>query len=187
MKWSLSSLSVFEKCQLKYKLQYIDKLPTPRGAAASRGVENHKIFEDRIAGTLPTLPVEYNYYEQLANEVIEKKGQPEYKVSFRKDWEPCTWNDPDVWYRGILDVLVPGPDAWIIDWKTGKIYPDHDDQKHLYATAVLSGHSDVRRVRAEHIYIDLGKRREKTFDRDELRGMQQHWEARAKFLDLTAP
>lgn len=184
MKWSLSSLSVFERCQLKYKLQYIDQLPVPRGAAASRGVENHKIFEDRIKGVLSTLPLEYNYYEALVKEIIDKQGKAEYKVSFKKGWEPCGWNDPDVWYRGILDVYAPG---WVVDWKTGKIYPDHDDQKHLYSTAAMSQCSDLQRVRAEHVYIDLGKRREQTFDRANLPDMQKHWETRARFLELTAP
>lgn len=187
MKWSLSSLGVFEKCPLRYRLQYIDKLPVARSTAASRGVDNHKLFEDRVKGVLPTLPLEYNYYESLAKEVIDKKGQAEYKVSLNKDWQPCDWDAEDVWYRGILDVYVPGDAAWIIDWKTGKIYPDHDDQKHLYATAILSAHGDVRHVRTEHVYIDIGKRREARFSRDELPGMQKHWEARAKFLGLTDP
>lgn len=187
MKWSLSSLGVFEKCHFKYKLQYIDKLPVPRGAAASRGVENHKLFEDRVKGDLAALPLEYNYYEGLCKEIIDKKGEAEYKVSFNRQWQPVEWNADDVWFRGILDVYVPAEVAWVIDWKTGKIYPDHDDQKHLYSTAILSQYDHVQRVRAEHVYVDLGKRREKTFDRAELLGMQKHWEVRAGFLELTPP
>lgn len=186
MKWSLSALGQFEKCQLKYKFKYIDKLPEPRGTAASRGVENHKVFEDVMLGKRE-LPTEYNYYTQMLNELKTKETHPEYKISLTKDWEPCAWDDSSVWFRGILDLKVSGEPTVVIDWKTGKIYPDHDDQKSIYSLALFSENPDLQSVRAQHVYIDLGQTREKTFHRGEVHQLRKHWELRASFLDRTAP
>jgi hypothetical protein len=187
VKWSLSALGQFEKCQLKYKFKYIDKLPEPRGAAANRGVDNHKIFEDVMLGK-QELPAEYSYYTQMLNDLKTKENFPECKISLTSDWTPTAWDAPDVWFRGILDLKVmEGSAATVVDWKTGKIYPDHDDQKSIYSLAVFSQHPEVQSVRAQHVYIDLGKTREKVFSRDQVPELRSHWNSRASFLARTGP
>lgn len=183
MKWSLSALGLFEKCQLKYRFKYVDKLPEPRGTAASRGVDSHKIFEDVMLGKRE-LPPEFNYYHQMLTELKTRENYPEHKIALARDWTPRDWEDPEVWYRGILDLKVGDT---VYDWKTGKIYPDHDDQKSIYSLGLFSEDPTLQRVRAVHVYIDLGQQREKTFTRDEVPDMRRHWEARVTFLERTKP
>jgi len=188
MKWSLSALGTFEKCQLQYRFRYIDKLPSQRGEAANRGVEKHKIFEDVMKGTLPELPSEYSYFNAMLKDLKTQENYAEHKISLKRDWTPCPWEDPEVWFRGILDLKVcSGNTASVYDWKTGRIYPDHDDQKSIYSLGVFAEEPAVQRVRAVHVYVDLGQQREKIYDRGEMHGMRKQWEIRASFLERTAP
>lgn len=186
MSWSLSSLGLFEKCQLRYRFKYIDKLPEERSGSANRGVEVHKQIEDFVAGTVDTLPEHLNFYTQFLRGLREHEKYPEHRVALTKDWTPTTWEEG--WFRGILDLKLVKPDEVIVyDWKTGKIYPDHDDQKSIYSLAVFSEHPEVRRVRAVHVYVDLGQNREKVFDRDDVHDLQKSWNTRASFLERTEP
>lgn len=191
MSWSLSSLGLFEKCQLKYRFKYIDKLPEARGTAANRGVELHKVVEEFVIGTIDVLPPEINFYTQFLTGIRQHEKYPEHKISVNKEWEPVEWKDG--WYRGILDLKVLGKEAngtreaTVYDWKTGKIYPDHDDQKSIYSLGVFSEHPTVSRVRAIHVYLDLGQSREKVYDRAEVQQLRDHWNSRASFLERTPP
>lgn len=188
MRWSLSSLGTFEKCQLKYKFQNIDKLPSPRGTAANRGVDVHKHIEDFISGKTQALPTEINYWTQTLTQLREQGATPEVRISLTREWSPTEWDAANVWVRGILDLRVTSEsEGQVYDWKTGKIYPDHDDQKSLYSAMLLSSDPELQRVRATHVYIDLNQRREKVFARDDLPDLRKHWEVRASFLERTAP
>ncbi len=188
MRWSLSALSLFEKCQLQYRFRYVDKLPSQRGEAASRGVEKHKIFEDAMKGERAALPMEYSYYEAYIKELKGVQAEPEYKIALTRDWTLTDWSSEGAWWRGVLDVLVHSTsEGRVVDWKTGKIYPDHDDQKSIYSVAAFAAFPALQRVRAIHVYIDRGQQREKVYDRSEVHGMRKQWEARASFLERTAP
>lgn len=188
MRWSLSSLGTFEKCQLRYKLQNIDKLPITRGEAANRGVETHKVIEDYINDKEKGLPTNLNFWTQTLDQLRERGAKAEVRISLTREWTPTEWNAEDVWFRGILDLLViGGTRGEVYDWKTGKIYPDHDDQKSIYSAAVLGIHPDLHEVSATHVYVDLNQQRQKTFHRDNLPELRKHWEVRASFLERTSP
>jgi hypothetical protein len=183
--WSLSSWGTYEGCPAAYKYRYIEKRPSARGAAATRGVSNHAVIEGFIKGELTALTDDLSFYNGFLTYVKSLENYPEHRVSVKRDWSPCAWEDPDVWYKGILDCLVfPRPEeAVVFDWKTGKIYPDHDDQKSIYSLAVLSSYPAVRSVRAVHVYLDLGKNREKTFHRDEVHMLRDFWQSRVRKLE----
>lgn len=159
----------------------------------------HKSVEDYLNGSLQQLPSNINFYTQFLDNLKTQEIYPEYKVSLKKDWSPTGWDSEDVWYRGVLDLkLLTRPDptveegggvrtadptgAVVYDWKSGKIYPDHDDQKALYSVSVFSEHPTVQRVRAIHVYLDSGQNREITYDRSQMHDMRQHWEARVDAL-----
>lgn len=84
-----------------------------------------------------------------------------------------------------LVAAVQEPEELIIyDWKTGKIYPEHDDQKALYSVAAFSEYPSVHQVRAIHVYFDLGQIRQKTFHKDEMHELRNKWNVRAgKYLE----
>lgn len=184
-KWSLSSLGTYEKCAAKYNFRYNLGLKDPPGPAASRGIVKHKAMEDFISGASTILPTDLALYHGLLTSIKMVDGQvlPEVKLALNEKWEPCDFNAPDVWWRGVLDLLVVEPDrGTLYDWKTGKIYDDHDDQKDLYSIAALSHHQHLYEIRAIHVYLDLGKNREKTIHRDQLPPMREKFNARVAKL-----
>lgn len=188
MKWSLTSLSTYEKCPAQYKFRYMDNIPTPpTGGAAARGTEIHAAFEGYLTGKLPTLPEEFNFYTGLLNELRAKETYPEHTICLTREWTPTAATADDRWYKGILDVKAfergKTTEATVIDWKTGKIYPEHQDQKSLYSLAVFAEHPDVQRVRAQHVYVDLGKTRETIYDREQMHELRAAWDTRVLKLE----
>lgn len=215
MRWSLSKLGTFTQCGAKYKFKYIEKAVEQRSLSASRGVDHHTAVERFLKSEIAELPQELSFYTQFLTEVRGHEIYPEHKIALTKDWTPTTWDAEDVWYTGILDLklllrsgnsggnseehqgeqsAVPATDgkgepteAVIYDWKTGKIYPDHDDQKSIYSVAVYSEHPTVQSVRAMHVYLDLGKVREKEFHREQMHMLRKSWEDRVAPLERANP
>jgi hypothetical protein len=170
---------------LKYKLRYIDKLPDTRSAAANRGLDKHKSIEQFLKKEIDTLPIELNFYTQFLTGLRSYENYPEHKVALTVDWEPCAWDSEIAWYRGVYDLkLLQTPEeATVYDWKTGKIYEDHNDQKSLYSVAVFAEQPALRSVRAIHVYLDLNQSREKLFHAGEVRQLREQWASRAKKLE----
>lgn len=178
MAWSLTSLHTFEQCTLKYKYKYIQRLEEPRSYAAARGVDKHKMVEDFVNDGVP-LPPELDFYHGFLSNLKAAGGKPEVKLAMNKSWEPCDWKAEDVWWRGVLDMLVLTPkEAIVYDWKTGKIWPDHEQQRELYCIATAQHFPELQQMRGIHVYVDLGKNRQHVYHRSELRSLQAKWETR---------
>ena len=177
--WSLSKLGTFETCRAKFKFKYIERLPEQRSVAADRGVNKHKLIEDYINGISVSLPPEYSMYQGFLSNLKNMGMQAEVKMALNDKWEPVPYDAPNVWWRGVLDaIIVQGNRANVYDWKTGKIYDDHDDQKDLYSSAVIQTHPEVEIVNATHVYVDLGKNRNKIYARHDIPTIREKWEAR---------
>jgi hypothetical protein len=193
MRWSLTSLQTFEQCGFKYKLKYIDKQKEARSVQATRGVDNHKLVEDFVSGKIDILPTDLEFYTQFFTGLRQHEIYPEHRIAVDREWVPVDWDDPDAWYRCVIDLQVVYPDAGSnqphplqianYDWKTGKIYPDHQDQKELYALATFAESPTVRRVRSIHVYLDLGTNREVTFDRDQMHSLRDRYENRVAKME----
>ena len=190
MKWSLSSLGTYEQCAAKYKFRYIDRVEsTFSSPAAERGTQLHGAIEAFLTGKSTELPNEINFYTQYLTALKTQIIFPEHVICLNRDWKPTTPDAEDRWYKGILDLkaLRSGDgaptEATVIDWKTGKIYDSHDDQKSLYSLAVFAEESSVLRVRAIHVYLDLGKNREKTYDRQQMHELRASWDSRILKLE----
>jgi hypothetical protein len=181
MSWSLSSLSTYEKCALQYKFKYIDRIERPFSSpAATRGLELHGAIEDFLTGKATELPHEINFYTQYLTGLKSQDIYPEHVICLDRQWIPVRPESPERWYKGILDLKVKTgeTEATVIDWKTGKIYDSHDDQKSIYSLAVFAEQPSVQRVRAIHVYLDLGKNREKTYDRSQMHELRTSWDSR---------
>lgn len=185
MNWSLSKLGTFQKCPAQYKYGYIDKLPRKASPSASRGIQIHQDIELFFTEGKP-LPPQMSMYNQWLTGLKAQEHYSELKMAMLKDWVPCEWENSDVWWKGVLDLLVRAPpQAWVFDWKSGKMYPDHDDQKELYSIATFIKYPDITSVRAIHVYVDLGKSTEKVYSRDELDWLIRKWNVKIHPL-LTA-
>lgn len=188
MKWSLSSLSTYEKCPLQYKLRYIDGVGTSYSSpAAERGTKLHGAIESFLTGKADELPLEINFYTQYLTQLKNHTIFPEHTICLDREWTPVRPEDESRWYKGILDLKVTEgsepTEATVIDWKTGKIYDSHDDQKSLYSLAVFAEEPTVQRVRAIHVYLDLGKNREKIYDRSQMHELRASWDSRVLKLE----
>lgn len=183
MKWSLTKLKMFEQCPAKYKYRYLDHIQEAKSGAAARGTETHSTVERFLLGEVE-LPPELTHWHSLLSGLKTKTMFPELKLALDKDWKPVEWGSPDVWWNGVLDLLVlASPEATIYDWKTGKIWPDHDEQKDIYTIATFATHSEMSQVRAIHVYLDLGKSREKVYSRSDMPALQEGWERRVRSLE----
>lgn len=173
MAYSNSSIKTYEQCPYKYKLTRIDKLSEPAGDAAKRGTAIHTVFEKALA--LPTLPVEFSYWQPYITELIAKHAGSEVHFAITKDWQVCGFNDSVAWLRGIYDSLyVDGSKSHVLDWKTGK-ERDYGEQLKLYALVILVSYPEVEEVSTEVCYIDLQKRAPgPTFKRSQL-GELKDW------------
>lgn len=202
--WSLSAVGCYEKCQLKARYKYVERRPEVRSDAAGRGIDFHKDIENFLIGASPTLPSNLDYYTSWFTELKKHEIYPEHIIRLKQDWTPAQENEAH-WYKGILDLKVvrrqesveslpegtertqlqaPPIEVIIYDWKTGRVYPDHDDQKSLYSVATFAEHPSVFSVRAIHVYVDLRQIREKTFHRDQMHELRTAWDGRAgKFLE----
>lgn len=183
--WSLSSLGTYEQCGLKYKFRYIDKIPDKPSEAAARGIDNHALIEGFLKGDIAMLPNVLSFYQPFLSGLKLYPIFPEHRIGLARDWSPTGWKE--AWYRAVLDLkLVDGTGVVVYDWKTGKPYDDHYEQKEIYSIAVLQEHPEVSRVRAVHVYLDLNKHTERTYDRSDLVPRRQQWENRVAKMETDA-
>lgn len=182
MSWSLSSLGTWEQCGLKYKLKYVDKISDRPSEAATRGTDNHALIEAYLKGEVAILPSVLSFYQSFLSGLKLYPVFPEHRIALDKNWSLVDWKDG--WFRCVLDLkLIDGTGAVVYDWKTGKMYDDHYDQKELYALAVLSENPEITRVRSVHVYLDLNKHTERTYERSDLISRRQGWEARVSKME----
>lgn len=113
-KWSFSALKSFETCQWKLKLQKIDKIDTGSSEALDRGNKIHDALEKWVRGEESELPSDKRTkFDSFLNELAILRSNYfkgyvslEEDWGIRKDWSPCTWQDPELWGRAKLDVFV---------------------------------------------------------------------------------
>ena len=165
--WSYSSLTKFEKCPAQWKYAKIDRLPDPSGPAAARGSRIHAQLERALKTEDAGVP-EVSLVDYVA---ALRLRRPEVEVMwhFDRDWQ---FLGPDLYEPGAnralakaswllvkMDAYVaptpgrkPRP-AHVVDWKTGKIYPDHEQQGELYAVSSASRDGGTA-VDVDMVYVD---------------------------------
>jgi len=185
MSWSLSRLKTFEQCAAKYDYRYNQKLTEEKSDAAERGIGRHSQIEGYLKGTNAELIPELLFYKGFLDHIRTKQFFAEHKVALKRDWSPAEWDSDEMWVRGILDLLVidSPTEAVVYDWKTGKEYPDHEEQAELYSGFVLAALPAISNVRAIHVYLDSGRNREKSFHRGDISEIRSRWGARAQLME----
>jgi len=155
---SFSRLSLYETCALKMKFRYRDKLSTPKGPAASRGTLLHSSIEDYILGKKDTLHSEIADLHETFTQVKEDpKPFVELKLAFSEGFvKVVPWTSSQAHFRMVLDAGNVFPDKVVIrEWKSGKMYDEHYDQRKTYALgSIIKWNLPVEVV--TH-YLDLRK------------------------------
>ena len=155
--WSYSSISLFVQCPRKYfRLRVAKDIVEPEQTHLLYGTAVHKAAEEYIRDGTP-IPTKFSQFQKQLDAMKELKGEKycEHEMGLRKDFSPCAFNDPDVWARGIVDLLVlNGETARIIDYKTSKS-SQYADRKQLELLSLLTfkHFPQVKKIKAGLLFL----------------------------------
>ena len=156
MAWSHSRINTFKKCPKQFhEMNVLKSVPFEQSAAMLEGERVHKMLEKRIAEKTP-FPHGYEYLEKIAAIIESMPGTKltESKLTLSADLTPTGYFAPDAYVRAIIDIAVIADDqAWLGDYKTGKVTMDQEQLK-LFAAVAFHHYPDVQRIRATYIYIN---------------------------------
>ena len=203
--WSYSVYGQYIKCPLSVCFDKVQKIriKEPDNPAFIKGDRIHKCAELQIRpGKVPALEPELNKpkLKALLAKFRKMKAAVELEWAFDKAYNPVSWFDKTAWLRMKTDVCadtVKPPVVDIVDWKTGKQYDDHREQRSLYALGGLQlvqlgklagGSKDVK-LSAAHIYVDTGITATEDFAMKDLAPLKREWATRIKSMmeDTTYP
>jgi hypothetical protein len=185
--WSYSRFNDYIKCPLKAALKHLVKVNEPAGPALARGSAIDQLCTDYASGKLKDCPEELLRFKDDFDALrkIRRKLHLQQELAFTKTWEETDWRDWDnAWVRIKMDCYYEaGTVLKVIDFKTGKIYPDNEKQMDLYAVgAILKASAQVETVETELWYLDQPGDNivAKTYTREEAMELQAAWEKDVK-------
>lgn len=155
--WSYSSIKTFDQCPKKYfHLKVAKDIKDEPGEAADYGTAVHEAAELFIKDGTP-IPEKFAFMRPIVETLAKKKGTKvtEIKLGVTEGLQPCGFFDKDVWYRGIADLLIlNGPEAWLVDYKTGKNAKYADiKQLDLLAGAIFIHFPEVETIKSALLYV----------------------------------
>lgn len=177
MAWSHSVLKQYEQCQRQYhEVKVLKKYPFKQTDAALYGENLHKAAEDYVRDGKP-LPKEFEFIKPTVDALIKRPGRklPEQKMALTTTLKPCDWFAPDVWVRGMADLLIVDDDnfmAWVVDYKSGNNkYPDRD-QLVLMSLMVFEHYPHIRKVNSALLFVVKEDMVKMSMTRDQ---KDEHW------------
>lgn len=180
MPWSLSQFNLYKKCPTAYKFRVIDRVPDPAGPAVARGTDIHAQLETFLktgdwSGNIR------EFTRRKAQAMRDMAYSSEIKIALAQDWSNVDWRAPSAWVRGVIDTLHCTPEEINMgEWKTGKVYDDHVNQRRLYLVLALSAFPGVQRAKIETIYADQDHAQFGELTREELPAQQEYWKEAVK-------
>jgi hypothetical protein len=155
--WSYSSLGLFQQCPHKYyRVRVKQDIREPPTEAIRYGLMMHKAAEDYI-GAGVDLPPHLEYLRPALDKLTSYPGDKhcEYKMALTRKLEPCGFDSPEAWWRGIADLLiVDGDSARIVDYKTGKSAKYADTkQLELLSLATFKYFPQVKRTKCALLFV----------------------------------
>lgn len=157
--WSFSSLKTFQQCPKKYYhlKEAKDVVDTPHESALY-GSSVHKAAENYIRDGEP-IPKKYSYMEPILNTLNSVAGDKhcELELGLTEDLQPCAFRAPNVWWHGIIDLLIVDKSkqlAHMVDYKTGKSARYADTKQLDYmATAVFAHFPEVVKIKSALLFV----------------------------------
>ena len=131
--------------------------------AMNYGNEVHKAAEEFVKqGTI--IPEKFKYMRPIVETLVkikgEKKAESKWGVKKVGDrYEPCGFFDRDVWWRGIVDLLiVDGVKGFIVDYKTSKNAKYADvKQLDLLAGAAFVHFPELKTIKSALAFVVSGE------------------------------
>ena len=106
--WSYSKIKAFEQCPKQfYHDKILKEVPFKETEATLYGTAFHTAAEDYIGKDVP-LPGKFSFAQKMLDSLKNKKGEKlcELKLGITEDLEPCGFFDPNVWFRGVADLII---------------------------------------------------------------------------------
>lgn len=159
IKWSYSSIKLFEQCPRKYfHLRVLKDIQEPESEAMLYGTRFHEAAEHYIKDGVP-IPAAFNFVKPVLDNLKSLPGEKlcEYQMGITEDLQPCGFHDENVWFRGIVDLLILNREkgeARVVDYKTGKSAKYADpDQLELMALCVFKHFPEIKKVRGGLLFV----------------------------------
>jgi hypothetical protein len=155
--WSYSSIKLFDQCPKKYyHLRVAKDVVEPDTDATLYGKEFHSAAEHYIRDGAP-IPPQFKFIKDTLDNLARYPGDKycEYEMALDENLEPCAFDSPNRWWRGIADLLIiNGEEARCIDYKTGKSAKYADtSQLELMALAVFKHFPQVKKVKGGLLFV----------------------------------
>jgi CRISPR/Cas system-associated exonuclease Cas4 (RecB family) len=193
--WSYSRLNTYRQCPYRYKLTVIEKRKEPESSALLRGQTIHKLAENYIKGISKSIAPELKTFTAEFKALKKFDVDAETQWAFTREWKTTEWFAYDVWNRMVIDAAAlvkpkkKGSDIIlrVIDFKTGKVYGENEEQLGLYALGGMSRYPEVDAVETELWYLDQGEEKKIMFSREKVPELVEYWdkETKALFKDKT--
>jgi RecB family exonuclease len=192
--WSFSVYTRYLKCPFEVCLDKIQRVRVeePENPFFVKGNRVHAAADAAVSGKgkMPKLTAEMLPIKEQLVSLRARGAKTEQEWAFDKTWNLVDWRD---WKRAWLriktdvcaDTLEP-PTVDIVDWKTGKVHPEHAQQRSLYALGglqlvqlgLLAGGSKKVDLTAQHVYVDTGQSATEKFTMKHLAPLKREWLAR---------
>ena len=176
--WSYSALKEYLNCPKQYQeLKVLKRYEKSTSEQMLYGTEVHKALEDYVRDNVP-LAKNYQRFKGIVDVLITIEGAkyPEHKVAITKDKQPCDFDDPNRWVRGIMDLLIiDGDHAFIVDYKTGSNrYPD-PKQLRLMALMTFIHFPEVQKIKGGLLFVMHNSFISEEYTRDEVNTSWGHF------------
>lgn len=180
--WSFSSIKLFDQCPRKYyHLRVAKDFQEDQNAEhLLYGTRFHKAAEEYIRDDTP-LPEAFKFAKSVLDSLKRIPGEKhcEYEMGLTEGLQPCGFRDPDVWFRGIADLLIINAEtgeARVVDYKTGKSAKYADvGQLELMALAVFKHFPQVRKVKAGLLFVLANNLVKQSYEQAQEPVLWQRW------------
>lgn len=177
--WSFSRIKAFETCPKQfYHVNVLKQFPYVETEAMRYGTEFHEAAEHFIRDATP-VPQRFAFAQPVLDALAAKPGRKlcEQKLGLNANLEACEFFDKDVWFRGIVDLLIIDDGvATVVDYKTGKSarYAEKG-QLELMALAVFQHFPEVKTVRGGLLFVIAKDFVKASYERSERRDLWKKW------------
>ena len=179
--WSYSSMKTFEQCPKKYYHLKVakDYQEDQNAEHLTYGKRFHEAAEFYIRDNTP-LPEMFSFAKGALDSLKNRPGKKlcEHPMGLTADLEPCAFDAPNVWWRGIADLIILEEDgtARVVDYKTGKSdkYAD-TGQLELMALAIYKHFPEVVKIKAGLLFVIAKSFVKASYHKDDERKLWTKW------------
>jgi hypothetical protein len=159
IKWSFSSLKLFETCPKKYfEIRLVKNFADVPGKEALYGTALHTAAEEYVRDG-KELPKGFKFIQTKLDMLTKIEGEKltEFGMALDAQLTPCDFDSEDYFCRGIADLIVldrPNKRAFIVDYKSGKSAKYADtDQLALMAFMLFRYFPEIEVVKAGLLFV----------------------------------